>query len=165
MWLISIFDPWPTVFLQLHCVLVEVQGGGKCVPFSALPFYKGFQQTAFGLLKDLSASLITDQRYVSLFRNLLTMESTLFIFPWCCLWQLTSTSEFSPAGVKMSQQHLMVFMFIYNCAFLFLGLVFLGGIRNQSNSHWWALILSCKSHSELEEFSYTVIVMSVIIAW
>lgn len=52
--MISIFDPWLTVFLQLHCVLVEVQDGGKCVLFSALPFYEGFQQTAFGLLEDLS---------------------------------------------------------------------------------------------------------------
>ena len=52
--MISIFDPQLTVFLQLHCVLVEVRDGGECVPFSALPFYKGFQQTVFGLLEDLS---------------------------------------------------------------------------------------------------------------
>ena len=42
---------------QLHCVLVEVHDGVNCAPFSALPFYKDYQQTIFGSLEDLSEHL------------------------------------------------------------------------------------------------------------
>ena len=42
---------------QLHCALVEVHDGVNCAPFSALPFYKGYQQTVFGSLEDLSEHL------------------------------------------------------------------------------------------------------------
>ena len=40
---------------QLHCVLVEVRDCVECVPFSAQPFYKGYQQAAVWLLEDLDA--------------------------------------------------------------------------------------------------------------
>ena len=41
--------------LQIHCSLVEVWGGSKCVPFSAEPTYKGLQQALGNLLNDLDA--------------------------------------------------------------------------------------------------------------
>ena len=38
-------------------MLVKVCDGVNCVPFSALLFYKGYQQTVFGSLEDLSEHL------------------------------------------------------------------------------------------------------------
>ena len=63
---------------QLHCALVEVRDGVNCAPFSALPFYKGYQQTVFGSLEDLSEHLEHGPKYAVFSENLHSAESELF---------------------------------------------------------------------------------------
>ena len=41
--------------LQLHCSLVEVRDGTKCIQFSAKPTDKGLQQALIALINELDA--------------------------------------------------------------------------------------------------------------
>ena len=63
---------------QLHCALVEVRDGVNCAPFSALPFYKGYQQTVFGSLEDLSEHLEHGPKIRRLLRKFAQAESESF---------------------------------------------------------------------------------------
>ena len=104
---------------QHYCALVKVCDGVNCAPFSALPFYKGYQQTIFGSLEDLSEHLEHGPKIHCLLQKF--PQHRKWVIHTLLLWhsdvqlRLHSTKERAQSAADYSFQ-----IYLWNLALLFL---------------------------------------------